>query len=343
MQRNRTLGLPAYALVGIIALGVVPAMAGSYNYKTLRISGQQASYAYGINDKDQVAGGFLDSGGLPHGLVWDKGTYTQVDGPGATNTVLGTVNARGVAAGFYYTTDESDETAFTYDIATGQQQMLKVNPNYHLYASDINVKGAVVGGAVEDENGSSLGFIGKANGGNVRLLTFPGSTGTDAFAINDSGAVVGNYFSPGRTISGYIYQSGTYASIDPPHSTTSQALSINDDGVVGGNYTDKSGQTHGFTMSGGAFTIYDYPEATGSFVVGVGADGEVVGNWTDNANTQHGFVFVSGAYYTIDKPGASATVITAVSTKGSLVGIFTEGQERGFIARCPTGQRPCTQ
>jgi len=112
---------------------------------------------------------------------------------------------------------------------------------------------------------------------------------------------------------------------------------------VGGNYTDKSGQTHGFTMSGGAFTIYDYPEATGSFVVGVGADGEVVGNWTDNANTQHGFVFVSGAYYTIDKPGASATVITAVSTKGSLVGIFTEGQERGFIARCPTGQRPCTQ
>ena len=191
MQLNRTSGLPAYALAGVIALGVVPAMAGSYTYKTLRISGQMGSYAYGINDKDQVAGGFLDSGGLPHGLVWDKGTYTQVDGPGATHTSLGAVNARGVAVGFYYTAEESDGASFTYDIATGQQQMLKVNPNYHLPANDINVKGTVVGGAVENENGSSLGFVGKANGGNVTLLTFPGGTSTFAFGINDSGAVVG--------------------------------------------------------------------------------------------------------------------------------------------------------
>ena len=343
MQLNRTLGLPAYAFVGIIALGVVPAMAGSYTYKTLRIAGQQASYAYGINDKDQVAGGFVDAGGLPHGLVWDKGTYTQVDGPGATHTSLGPVNARGVAVGDYYTTEVSDGVAFTYDIATGQQQMLKIKPNYIPYANGINVKGAVVGQAVDTENGPSLGFVGKANGGNVRLLTFPGSTGTAAYGINDSGAVVGVYFTPGGAFSGFLYQSDSYASIDPPHSINSQVLFITDDGILGGSYTDKSGQTHGFTMSGGAFTIYEYPEATGSTVVGVGPSGEVVGNWTDSSDATHGFVNLGGAYYTIDKPGASATVITAVSTKGSLVGIFTEHEGRAFIAKCPTEQRPCTQ
>jgi len=155
-------------------------------------------------------------------------------------------------------------------------------------------------------------------------------------------------FTAGGTFSGFLYQSDTYASIDPPHSVDSEVLFTTDDGILGGSYTDKSGQWHGFTMSGGTFKIYTYPEATDSFVVGVGPGAEVVGNWTDSSGAMHGFVNLGGAYYTIDKPGVSVTAITAVSTKGSLVGNFTAGTVRNpkrfaFIARCPAGQSPCTQ
>jgi hypothetical protein len=329
-------------LASTVMFRVAPAAAGSFQYETLSVTGQKSSYATGINDRDQVAGGFDDASGQSHGFVWDKGAFTQVDGSGATYTELGSINARGLAAGYYLPAGGS-AISFTYDTKTGQQQMLKINPKYGFYEEGINSSGVMVGFAEGGKN-DFHGFDGKTNGKNVKLLTVPGGTiETLAFGINDSGVVVGSYLDSAAIYHGYMYQAGAYVSFDPPGSTATAAASITDDGIVCGNYTDASGQTHGFTMSGGAFTVYDYPEAASSVVVGVGPGGEVVGNWTDSTNTQHGFVNLGGSYYTIDKPGGSATTIAAVSSKGSLVGYFTEGQERGFIARCPTGQSPCTQ
>jgi hypothetical protein len=320
---------------------VSPSVAGTYQYTTLSIAGQQASYATGINDNNRVAGTFLDAGGVSHGFVWDAGAFTQVDGAGALSTELNSINAKGIAAGDYLPASGTGRIAFTYNTASGQQQMLTINPKYGFYEAGINRSGVVVGFAEGGRN-KVLGFDGKANGKKVKLLSVPGTVETLAFGINGSGTVVGSYLDSLGIYHGYVYQSGTYTKFDPPGSAVTAAASITDAGIVYGNYTDDMGERHGFTMSGGSFTIYDYPGAVGSVVVGIGPGGEVVGNWDDGSDAQHGFVVVGGTYYTIDRPGASGTTIAAVNDEGSLVGNFTEGQEQGFIAQCPAGQSPCT-
>jgi hypothetical protein len=165
----------------------------------------------------------------------------------------------------------SKPIAFTYDIGTGQQQMLRINPRFGFYAGGINQNGSVVGLAQTQKHGLR-GFVGKASGGHVKLLNFPGRTHlTVAVGINDSGAVVGYYHQREGTTSGFIFQSNTYTSFDPPGSTYTQAVFITDDGVIGGNYRGVSGYSNGYTMAGGTFMVIDYPAAnSSSAVIGIG-------------------------------------------------------------------------
>ena len=288
MRSNRAITVAACALACGSLLCAAQALAGSFTYKTLRIAGQKHSYASGINDKDQVVGGFEDSGQQFHGFVWNKNAYTQVDGTGGFLTELAGINARGVAAGDYLKAGVNGRIAFTYDIATGEQQMVPINPKFGFYAEGINLEGDMVGLA-ETEEHKLRGFVAKPNGGHVRLLTFPGSTySTTAFAINNSGAAVGGYSDTPNADSGYIYQSGTYTSFNPPGSTDTQASVITDDGVIGGNYIDDSGNGQGFIMQGGTFTVIDYPGSKSTSVAAIGPGGEVVGNWQDSSNGNHG-------------------------------------------------------
>jgi probable HAF family extracellular repeat protein len=343
MRIDRPFAMLFLALPAVFPLCTRPAAAGSFKYKTLSIPGGNDGNATAINDKDQVVGTFDSSGKQEHGFVWDKGVLTQVDGTDGDTTNLAAINARGIAAGDYYSLAVGARVAFTYDIATGEQQLLKVNPKYVYFSEGIDLKGAVVGTAqgLPDTNFS---FVGKANGKHVQLLKAPGGVnGTFARGINDTGVVVGYYSDSADVSHGFIYQSGTYTSFDPPGSAGTYVNFINDDGSIGGEYYDRSGNVHGFTMGGGVTTVINYPGATDTGVVGISSNGEVVGSWADGTSYFHGFVELGGTYYRIDAPGATETGIEGVNAKGSLVGYYMAPHRRGFIATCAADQIPCTQ
>jgi hypothetical protein len=76
----------------------------------------------------------------------------------------------------------------------------------------------------------------------------PLATLSQAAGINDSGQIVGLYFS--NAFHGFLYSGGTFTALDDPLATISTiAQGVNNAGQIVGWYINASG-THGFLLSG---------------------------------------------------------------------------------------------
>jgi uncharacterized membrane protein len=96
---------------------------------------------------------------------------------------------------------------------------------------------AVAGYYLED--GKKYGFM--DSGGTYTRLRFPGSTQTNATAINASGEVARDYVKgPDDESFGFVYSHGTYATINIAGATETYVTGINANGQVTGRYFEDS-------------------------------------------------------------------------------------------------------
>jgi hypothetical protein len=204
------------------------------------------------------------------------------------------------------------------------------------FARDVNNNGAVAGyyhdGII---SAATHGFI-FANGA-FTTIDEPDAQqgGTVVLGINDSGVVVGTYFTTLGGNHGFMYDGTTFTTIDVSFPTTfgSIATGINNAGAVTGQYFDGTG-THGYVYQGGVFTTVDDPLGAGqTFPYAIGNDGTVAGYYQDSSGT-HGFTDVGGAFTTIDNPAADAsgTQVFGVNAAGNVSGYYGDGTgNHGFI------------
>ena len=96
----------------------------------------------------------------------------------------------------------------------------------------------------------------------------PDGAFTQAWGINDSGQIVGNYFSPqAQGQQGFSYQSGNFTTLDFPGATDTMITGLNNFGQVVGSYFFQQGPPHHFIYSSGTFTSFDVRR--GGFVFGI--------------------------------------------------------------------------
>jgi probable HAF family extracellular repeat protein len=116
-------GMPINYGAGINNLGVAVEEAGVGNLDTIAYAcsvswiwepakyaysfftvpgGTEYTCAYGINDKGQVVGGFVDSSGVTHGFLKDGESYTTIDVPGASNTGASWIDNKGEIVGEWF-------------------------------------------------------------------------------------------------------------------------------------------------------------------------------------------------------------------------------------------------
>jgi len=116
------------------------------------------------------------------------------------------------------------------------------------------------------------------NNGTFTNISFPGSNGTVATAINSSGQLVGNYtttsFTPQKS-NGFIYSGGTFTTLNVVGAGLTQPKGINSSGQVVGYFQSPS--EHGFRYSGGNFTTFDYPGATYTDFLSINDSGTITG------------------------------------------------------------------
>ena len=98
--------MPNHAAHALLTIGAVLAAlssihGASYTFTTIDVPDALSVSAFGINDRGQIVGSYLDASFRNHGFLWNEGVFSTIDFPGAITTVATGINARGQIVGTY--------------------------------------------------------------------------------------------------------------------------------------------------------------------------------------------------------------------------------------------------
>ena len=148
----------------------------------------------------------------------------------------------------------------------------------------------------------------------------------------DGGNIVGYYYGYDFGYHGFLYESGTYTTLDDPDSdAATYPLGISGSNVVG-YYNDSGGNTHGFLYDGATYTTLDDPNGVGNTHVCGISGSNIVGYYLGNDGT-HGFLYNGATYTTLDDPDGVGNTYACGVSGGNVVGYYVDGSghNHGFI------------
>jgi len=126
-------------------------------------------------------------------------------------------------------------------------------------------------------------------------VTIGRSPYVDANAINNSGAVVGEYYdaAPSTSYHGYLLdeRGRKIYPIDYPGAASTTLLGINNNDLMVGEWLDDAGVKHGLLFKQpSTFVSFDYPGATATSLAGINDSSIICGNYTDDSGVNHGII-----------------------------------------------------
>jgi probable HAF family extracellular repeat protein len=156
--------------------------------------GGSRSFAFDINDSDQIVGTATTANGSANAFIYKNGLATSIgslDDSGYSEARA--VNENGAVTGWSLDAN-NNYTAYLYDDASGMQSLGGFGGDSKGY--DVNIHGDVVGSA-KDADGNSLAFLYK-NGHMYNLFDLLSAADQalwkelrEGFSINDDGIIVG--------------------------------------------------------------------------------------------------------------------------------------------------------
>ena len=214
------------------------------SFTTLLPTGALGSSAIGVSDGGTVVGSYFvstvtdDFGnvfpGPEHGFIYEGGSYTTLDVPGALAT-----NPRGISpdgryvSGFY--TIDAGRPGFVYDRTDGTFTTIAKSDSLLTIAQGINSSGILVGSDILlGPPFSRPGFFYDISTNTRTDVTIAGALSTALRGIDDAGNVAG-FFNNGAGIHGFVGLVTSYEQIDYPGATGTLLEGMNNAGVLVGN------------------------------------------------------------------------------------------------------------
>jgi hypothetical protein len=261
---------------------------------TFDYPGAVATYPYGINNNNEIAGFFSDgTGSFGFTRAADGQFSGPIVDPDDTHmlTAVLSLNDSGTICGWFWGADNyyhgfflSDGTYTTYDVFGELDTEIK----------GVNNVGDFVG-TYFDTVTFFQGFI--SVGGTVTRIEIPGGTYITPNDLNSSNQVVGFYIDGASNV-GYAFYSDTsgqlHYPINAPHGKNTYLYGINDQGVMVGGYATQSGHTraaHGLVfIAPNQFVTVDYAGSSNVVLTGINNKGFICGYYTDSNNNFHGLL-----------------------------------------------------
>jgi len=333
---------------------------GDGSFVTIDPPGSIFTDAFDINDGGTIVGIWQAAAGAFHAFTRSpSGLYSVADFPGAVDSEFTAINLQGIIAGDYDLGDLSTNIAFldTRGVFTAFENPAAAP--MQTAALGIN-SGNFISGFFDDPAGNEHSFV-RAPNAQFHNFDFPLADFTDAYKLNDSGNLVGQYATNfpnhGFVLSGAMALTGPpspcqFLSFDYPDSQNSGARGINNAGQITGIYRVRGNPArHGFLATPGlggtsrpnngclatsgvvpkrgvAFKSFDFPGSTNTQATAITPAGEIVGRYSSADGRQHGFVLHDGVFTPVDVPGATfSTDVAWVNASGEIVGGY--GDSRG--------------
>ena len=260
MKNSKAISLCALLLLA--AFVVAQESKPGFNVTHPKAKGATETDTYGINNGGTIAGDYVTSAGVQHGMTLKGTTLVTFDHPGCvtappTATAGYGINTAGVVAGWCASSTTGNDIAFVWSPTTKKFVDLKVPGAVSTQATGINDKGWIAG-LYFDSAATQHGFYydGKA----YHKLDVAGATVTAAWDVNNSGIVTVNATTAGVQ-DAYLYNTATkkYTKIDVPGATTSVAHAINSKGDIDYTIFDSAGNRHGVLFHAKVFYTFDDP------------------------------------------------------------------------------------
>jgi len=253
--------------------------------------------SFAVNNAGTIAGDYVDSKGVQHGMILAGTKLTTVDHAGCANT-----------GGF-----SSGAIAFY----------------------GINSAGAASGWCTNTKTAVNEGFV--YSGGKFTAIKFPGSDGTNAIGINDKGDVVGMYLDSSGAYHGFEKKGSKYTSIDVTGDTDAEAWGINNSGDIAVFAISSAGGYDSFIYNGKTFKKVSDPSAgtSGTLIRSVNNKSDAAGVYFNSAGLEIGFLLYGGKYYNVEDPKAdNDTRPDGLNDKLEIVGRYatSSGATVGFKA-----------
>jgi hypothetical protein len=221
-------------------------------------------------------------------LRYSGGGVSYFSPSGAISTQFYARNNSGVTVGDY-AEGPFQNHAF---ILQGSTITLLVDPKAKPGSTDvrgINKFNSTVG-SYTDTNEKEHGFKRYSNG-SFSDLNFPGgSQATNPNAINDAGMIVGSYTAANGSLNGFIFDNGSWATLNYPNTTGTELFGISNAGVIIGlDHSTESGRA--FMYSNGVFKVISVPNSFSTEATGIAPGGLITGrvNLDGTANGNRGF------------------------------------------------------
>jgi probable HAF family extracellular repeat protein len=313
------------------------------------------SYAYSINNRDQVVGSSIANSGYTRAVLYENGTVRDLGlgTNGAYSANARAINDAGQITGYLGINTSSHiflyENGLLRDIGSG----LFGNAGYtQNYGYGINASGNIVGYNYYNGGNPHACFI-----SNNVSKTMPGiSSAPVSFAsdINNSNHIVGDALLPGQSSRhAYLYADGSVKDLGTLGGTagsySSYATAINNnEQIVGASLTTSNVARHAFIYSNNHMT--DLGALTGaggeSVAYAINDRGVAVGYSMTTNNVQHACVYTDGSVRDLNglvinqNSGWTLQTAWSINNAGKIVGVEvnSSGASHAFLLTpIPTG------
>jgi probable HAF family extracellular repeat protein len=166
--------------------------------------GDSDAIAAGINDEGQATGISGTCSAILHGVVWDRGTVTDLGNLGGSITAPIDINNPGQVVGFATLPGDTNQHAFLWTKHAGMRDLGTLPGDTDSSTESINNRGQVAG--VSFTSVSARAFLWQ-NGvmTDLNTLTCPGSIFlANALGINDQGEIIGDTVTSAGDVHAYL-------------------------------------------------------------------------------------------------------------------------------------------
>jgi hypothetical protein len=222
---------------------------------------------YGVNNAGAIAGDYVDSNSVQHGMILAGKKLTTINNK-ACAAIAGFggisfygVNTKGAAAGWCTSVKTGLDIAFVY--SGGKFKPVNFPKSSGTQATGINDKGEVVG-LYLDSTGASHGF--SKIGAKYTSIDVKGDTNTAAWGVNNAGQITVYATNAAGAFDSFLLTGKKLKKIDNPNAgkASGQGTIVhapNNKGDIDGTYYDGSGNEKGWLRHAGKY--YDVVDPGG--------------------------------------------------------------------------------